>query len=421
MKCGGNVDTLGIRIKRLRKQKKLTQTELAADRFTKGMLSLIENDKARPSMESLRFIAQQLNVEVGYLLDDGTLTMLRNLYLEIEDDVERRKIIRDPDELQSLTVKMIEKIEPHLALIQGTNYEQIRLREVYFLMNRTINKAKSLDEYWKFIEQYEAIHAYSRMLRCYFYLCSAAIEQRNYSETLAILKQGEEHIMPYELMIDPIVRLDLYYNLTISYSAVDNVAMSNYYLQKALDMAKKKQIFYRMDRFYELLFVQSVANKEYEKSKGYIEKLHLLSQFADDPTITILYVSNYLHYLNNVEMQFEMVSPTIERAKAKLHTSMFLFKNPIFVGEQMYAQYQLQNYQQVIEIGTNFAIPTYLHHPIDLAKYYRFFAVRALSYYHMQDKVAAKRDIIYAKNGVEDYPETIYKTFIYEAFNKIFN
>ena len=186
-------------------------------------------------------------------------------------------------------------------------------------------------------------------------------------------------------------------------------------------MAKKKQIFYRMDRFYELLFMQSVANKEFEKSKTYIEKLSLLSQFADDPTITILYVSNYLHYLNNVEMQFETVSPTIERAKAKLHTSLFLFKNPIFVGEQMYAQHQLQNYEQVIEIVSNFAIPTYLHHPIDLAKYYRFFAVRALSYYHMQDKVAAKRDIIYAKNGVEDYPETIYKTFIYEAFNKIFN
>ncbi|WP_274306931.1 helix-turn-helix domain-containing protein [Solibacillus daqui] len=414
------METLGTRIKMLRKQKKLTQTELAKDRLTKGMLSLIENDKAKPSMESLRFIAQQLNVEVSFLIDDGTLAQLRELYLDIEDDMERRKIIRDPDELQSLTVKMIEKIEPHLAQIQGTNYEQIRLREVYFLMNRTINNAKSLDEYWKFIDQYEAIHVYSRMLRCYFYLCSAAIEQRNYAKTLAILKQGEERIMPYELIIDPIVRLDLYYNLTISYSAVDDVKMSNCYLQKALELAQKKQILYRMDRFYEILFIQSVANEEYEKSKLYIEKLSLLSQFADEPSITILYVYNYLHYLNNVELQFETVEPMIEHTKEKYKASLFLFKNPIFLGEQMYAQYQMQNFEKVIEIGTNFEIPSYLHHPIDLAKYYRYFAIRALAYFHLHDEVAAKRDIIFAKNGVEDYPETIYKKFIYEAFHTIF-
>lgn len=415
------METLGERIKKLRKQKKLTQSELAADHITKGMLSLIENDKARPSMDSLRFIAQQLNVEVSYLLDDGTLAQLRKLYLEIEDDVERKKIIRDPVESQSLTVNMIEKIEPYLAQIQGSNYEQIRLREVYYLMNRTINNAKSLDEYWKFIDQYEAIHAYSRMLRCYFYLASAAIEQRNYHETLAILKQGEERIMPYELIIDPIVRLDLYYNLTITYSAVDDVEMSNHYLEKALDMAKKKHIFYKMDRFYEILFAQYIANEQYEDSKIYIEKIKLLSLFADDATISVLYLYNYLHYINNVELQYERIAPIIEQAKQQLQSSLFLFKNPIFIGEQMYAYFQLKNYEKVIEISSNFTIPHYLHFPIDLAKYYRFFAVRALSHYYLQDEVAAKRDIIYAKNGVEDYPDTIYKKFVYEAFHIIFS
>lgn len=414
------MSNLGERIKKLRKEKKLTQTEVVGERLTKGMLSLIENGKAQPSMESLRFIANQLNVEVSYLLDDGTLTTLRSLYTEIEEDVERRKLIRDPDELQSLTIKIIEKIEPFLSEIQGENYEQIRLREIYFLMNRTINKAKSLDEYWKFIDQYEEIHAYSRMLRCYFYLCQAAIEQRNYNETLAILKQGEERVEPYELMIDPMVRLDLYFNLTISYSAVDDVKMSEYYLQKALEMAKKKQIFYRMDRFYHLLFIQSIANEDYDKSKEYIEKLMLLSEFADDPTISILYLYSKLHYLNNVEKKYDQIVPEIQKYKAKLKDYLFLFKNPIFIGEEMYAEFMLKNYTEVIQVGATLTIPSYLHHPIDLAKYYRFFAIRALAYYYENDEVAAKRDIIFAKNGVEDFPETIYKKFVYEAFNKIF-
>lgn len=414
------MNILGERIKKLRKQKKLTQTELVGERLTKGMLSLIENGKAQPSMESLRFIAKRLNVDVDYLLDDGTLTMLRNLYTTIEEDVERRELIRDHEELQSLTIKIIEKIEPYLSEIQGTNYEQIRLREVYFLMNRTINKAKSLDEYWKFIDQYEEIHAYSRMLRCYFYLCQAAIEQRNYNETLAILKQGEKRIEPYELMMDPMVILDLYYNLTISYSAVDNIRLSEHYLNKALNMAKKKQIFYRMDRFYHLLFIQSIANEDINKCKEYIEKLMLLSEFADDPTISVRYLYSKLHYMNIVEKKYVQIVPEINHYKTKLQDYLFLFKNPIFIGEEMYAEFKLQNYSKALQIGTALTIPDYLHHPIDLAKYYQFFAIRALASYYEKDEVAAKRDIIFAKNGVEDFPETIYKKFIYKAFNEIF-
>lgn len=414
------MNILGERIKKLRKQKKLTQTELVGERLTKGMLSLIENGKAQPSMESLRFIAKRLNVDVDYLLDDGTLTMLRNLYTTIEEDVERRKLIRDPEELQSLTIKIIEKIEPYLSEIQGTNYEQIRLREVYFLMNRTINKAKSLDEYWKFIDQYEEIHAYSRMLRCYFYLCQAAIDQRNYNETLAILKSGEKRIEPYELMMDPMVILDLYYNLTISYSAADDTKMSEHYLQKALEMAKKKQIFYRMDRFYHLLFIQSIAKEDINKSKEYIEKLMLLSEFADDPAISVRYLYSKLHYMNIVEKKYAQIVPEIDHYKTKLQDYLFLFKNPIFIGEEMYAEFKLQNYSKALQIGTALTIPDYLHHPIDLAKYYQFFAVRALASYYETDEVAAKRDIIFAKNGVEDFPETIYKKFIYKAFNEIF-
>src|SRR5690606_27975821 len=258
------------------------------------------------------------------------------------------------------------------------------------------------------------------MLRCYFYICQAAIDQRNYNETLAILKQGEKRIEPYELMMDPMVILDLYYNLTISYSAVDDVKMSDHYLQKALNMAKKKQIFYRMDRFYHLLFIQSISNEDTEKSKEYIEKLMLLSEFADDPAISVRYLYSKLHFMNIVEKKYSHIVPEIEHYKAKLQDYLFLFKNPIFVGEEMYAEFKLQNYSKALQIGTALTIPDYLHHPIDLAKYYQFFAVRALASYYEKDEVAAKRDIIFAKNGVEDFPETIYKKFIYKAFNEIF-
>ena len=51
------MSTLGERIRTLRKQQKMTLEALAGTELTKGMLSLIENNKANPSMESLNYIA----------------------------------------------------------------------------------------------------------------------------------------------------------------------------------------------------------------------------------------------------------------------------------------------------------------------------------------------------------------------------
>ena len=63
--------TLGERIKSLRKSQKLTLATLAGDEITKGMLSLIENDKSKPSMETLQHLAKRLDVSIGYLTQEG--------------------------------------------------------------------------------------------------------------------------------------------------------------------------------------------------------------------------------------------------------------------------------------------------------------------------------------------------------------
>lgn len=62
--------TLGAKIRNLRKERSLTQTALCGDYITRNMLSQIENDLAVPSVSTLTYLARQLNVPVGYLLDD---------------------------------------------------------------------------------------------------------------------------------------------------------------------------------------------------------------------------------------------------------------------------------------------------------------------------------------------------------------
>lgn len=61
---------IGEKIKTLRQSKRMTQAELAGDQITRNMLSLIENGSALPSLPTIIYIAERLNVPVGMLLAD---------------------------------------------------------------------------------------------------------------------------------------------------------------------------------------------------------------------------------------------------------------------------------------------------------------------------------------------------------------
>lgn len=57
---------LGEKIRALRTQKGITQKELAGEKITRNMLSLIESGNASPSVSTLLYIAERLDTPVGY-------------------------------------------------------------------------------------------------------------------------------------------------------------------------------------------------------------------------------------------------------------------------------------------------------------------------------------------------------------------
>jgi len=64
-------NVIGERIKDLRLQKMMTQKELCGSRITRNMLSAIENGYANPSVDTLIYIAEKLNVPPGILISEG--------------------------------------------------------------------------------------------------------------------------------------------------------------------------------------------------------------------------------------------------------------------------------------------------------------------------------------------------------------
>ena len=65
---------LGKRLKEVRLALGLSQRELCGDEITRNMLSQIENGSARPSMDTLKYLAARLGKPVSYFLEEETVT-----------------------------------------------------------------------------------------------------------------------------------------------------------------------------------------------------------------------------------------------------------------------------------------------------------------------------------------------------------
>lgn len=101
--------TLGEKLLRARQEAGFSQRQLCGDVITRNMLSQIEHGTARPSMDTLRYLAAKLGKSVGYFLDEQALEspngeiILRARAAFKEGDFEKvsgiLKAFREPDEV----------------------------------------------------------------------------------------------------------------------------------------------------------------------------------------------------------------------------------------------------------------------------------------------------------------------------------
>ncbi|MEH7892328.1 helix-turn-helix domain-containing protein, partial [Bacillus thuringiensis] len=110
--------TLGEKIKALRKDKKLTQTALAGSELTKSMLSQIENGKATPSMKTLQYIAEKLECETSFLLEEDEEEIVE-LIQKMEPLIKSNKC----DEVYKTLLPIVQKELP-LTLNTARLYKQ---------------------------------------------------------------------------------------------------------------------------------------------------------------------------------------------------------------------------------------------------------------------------------------------------------
>lgn len=136
---------IGEKIKRLRLSKLMTQADLAGEQITRNMLSSIEHGTALPSLPTAMYIAERLNVPVGYLLSDQDQEFFYRKMMSMAN-IRRAFEANDYAGCLSLLTTLGEEQDDELFLLRAEceygiakqSFEQGRLRFAAIAMDRAL-------------------------------------------------------------------------------------------------------------------------------------------------------------------------------------------------------------------------------------------------------------------------------------------
>ncbi len=404
------MDTIGLRIRQLRKEQKLTLEALAGNKLTKGMLSLIENGKARPSMESLSYIAQQLGVESSELMEDVNPTEKRNVLEKAEKlfKVGFSDITDEHEQIFDLIKPMADKLT--------LSYESARLLDIF---SRSAHRLKH--EYWEIhysraMKMYEQLHLYNQSASLALFKGMIQFTAHNYEEALAIIMQ--EHAR-FDSPFDAITTIEYLYCESLLFSAIGNYEQAQIKMTEALHFSKEERIFYRIDDLYRLACFQAMINGNEEDRSYYLMKVRQYGEFAENKFSTAITELLDAHFHNSYTHDYHRANIHIERFLE--HGKGFTdytnrVDNDYYLLEKGKALYGLGQFKESLAMLTKYEVPTYMHHPYDLSMAYEVYSFRALCYAQFEEKDKAMQEAKIGHDLIIQLPDTPYKTFIVQTY-----
>lgn len=405
------LQTLGERIRTLRKQRKLTLEALAGEQLTKGMLSLIENNKANPSMDSLSYIAERLGVETAELLEEGNLQELRELLKTAE-----RLSAVSFDELTDEHRQILSMIEPYAEkLVHG--YEAARLLEIYGRSLYYEEEAGWQQYVDKAAAIYDQLNSVRRLASIGFFQSLVKFREHAYAAALDILLKERSKAETQNGLIDPLTRLDFYYYESIFQYAVGDAEEAIRVMKEGIDYSRENKIFYQIDDLYRLAMINAMMSKDEEEMAYYARKLSLYAELADDDDAMDFTKYAQVHYLTSYQHDYKKARALLKTYEADLFTTHWM--SPYYLIEQGKVFYSVGKFKEAIVCFDKVVMASYIHHPFDLSIFYEKDAYAALCYEALGNEAEAKRSIDTAVDNVSKMPRTPYKDFIMKTYEFI--
>lgn len=406
-----SIETLGERIRKLRRQQKLTLEGLAGNNLTKGMLSLIENNKANPSMESLNYIAERLGVEVTELLEEVSTKELREV-LEKAEKLYHTEFSALTDEYAQL----ITLVEPYLSkLTQG--YEAARLLEIY---SRCLYLEKK--EGWQELSDqaaaiYQQLNITSRRADIGIFRALVMFAEHDYAKSLEILLHERFNAEASNAFIDPMTRLDFDYVEAVLHFAVGDSKSAIEVMKSGIEFSKEQQVFYRIAEIYRLAVAHAMMKKEYQEYAYYLKKLTQYGEFAEDKEVVFFIKFSEIHYLNSFKKSYTKALSLLDLYLENYEIATYY--HPFLNLEKGKSLFGLKDFDKALELLEKVTIADHIHHPFDLSMFYEKDTYIALCYMNLGNQEKAFQHAKIAFDNISDMPHTPYKDFITETYEKI--
>ncbi|MBM7662954.1 transcriptional regulator with XRE-family HTH domain [Bacillus mesophilus] len=403
---------LGEQIRKFRKLKKLTLEELAGTELTKGMLSLIENNKAKPSMDSLTYIAERLEVEVSELLEEGNIQELREV-LDKAEMIFNKTMDESPDKYK----KLISLIQPTVSkLNQG--YEAARLLELYGRglywekkdnWQEPCDAAATLYDQMNLTQQRGAIGLFRAIIK---------FVEHDYETSLDILLKERKEIENNHVFIDGMTKLDLDYHEAMLHFAVGDTTSAKQVMEKAITFSKTNKLFYRIDDLYRLASASALMENDLASHEFYLDKLKQYAEFTDDEKSNLFYQLFNIESLNTLKQDYQLAlkqvsSLLVERQHDDLKEWLYLEKGKALLG--------LGQVEEAIGYFDKIVTPANHHHPFDLSQFYLKDTFKAKCYIELGDTQKALAAAKIAKENFEKLPPSPYKEYSLKVYQELAN
>lgn len=398
--------TLGEKIKALRKEKKLTQTELAGSELTKSMLSQIENGKATPSMKTLQYIAEKLGCETSFLLE--------------EDDDEIVELIQKMERL--IKNKCDEVYDTLLPIVQKELPSTLNTARLYkqFITAAAVMNDYNIEYYVEtaisIFEKYTLYRESTETKLLFYYML---FKQKKYKECLQMIATIRDEYKAKNLEMDLITHIQLYLKEAIILLAYGNYEKCEKVILDALAFSKKHQVYYKTDEFYRILSYQKIITTDKEQYLYYIKKSEQFAIFTEDTLSAANIDILKTYYYNTVTNEYTIALEHLEQFREKLKNDPIFQDDGLYYLEKGKSLYGLKRYKEALETLKHATIPDYMNHPLDQSWVLTAGSYRALCYIELQDKKSALTEAKEAVQAIDSYPDSIFTSFIKETLQII--
>ncbi|MFF2177680.1 helix-turn-helix domain-containing protein [Lysinibacillus sp. NPDC058147] len=412
------MNSLGTRIRKLRKEQKLTLEALAGDRLTKGMLSQIENDKAKPSMESLDYIAERLGVKASELLEQVTPSSLRQL-------LEQAEILFAPLNVGHIenAQQIIEMIKPYVEELP-LSYEAGRLLYIYAAAQYFAELTTWESPLQQARIMFKEINLLSHWFETYILQLGILSEERNYKMAYSCILQAKEEAEQENYQLDSRDTVKMAYYISVFQVAIGELEAGKQLINETINNAHKNQFYSYIDDMYRIGAFCAMIDHDFEQVEHMLKKLEQYRIFAEQVDVDAFIFGLRAHYYNSYTHDYQMALEEIERYGALMHEEgsikpIKLDKN-FYYSEKGKSLYLLGQYEEAKEAFEHFtSVPPFILHPFDILSLNECFSYKALCYAHFGELTTAYEIAKMAYMDSQDLIDLPYKEKIEETYFSI--